>query len=143
MLRCFTLLFLMDNVFARGSCPTSSSEIAPGTYRNTTGVSMVGQVAFTTPGSFSWTAPAGVTSVSVVAVGGGGEGGEANTCDAAGGGGGGLGWKNAIAVAPGTNYSVVVGAGGSMLSTNVYDQDGDSGGNSYFISISVVAGHGP
>ena len=132
----------MDSVFALGSCPTPSSDIVPGTYRNITGVSMVGQVAFTTPGSFSWTAPAGVTSVSVVAVGGGGEGGEVNTCDAAGGGGGGLGWKNAIAVTPGATYSVVVGAGGSMVSTSESDQDGDSGGDSYFISISDVAGFG-
>jgi hypothetical protein len=31
-----------------------------------------GQVAYTTPGTYSWTVPAGVTSVSVVAVGGGG-----------------------------------------------------------------------
>ncbi len=35
----------------------------------------VGQQEFTTPGSYSWTAPAGVTSVSVVAIGGGGGGG--------------------------------------------------------------------
>ena len=32
----------------------------------------IGQVAYTTPGTYSWTAPAGVTSVSVVAIGGGG-----------------------------------------------------------------------
>jgi hypothetical protein len=34
-----------------------------------------GQEAFTTVGTFSWVAPAGVTKVSVVAVGGGGTGG--------------------------------------------------------------------
>ena len=31
----------------------------------------VGQAAYTTPGSYQWVAPAGVTSVNVVAVGGG------------------------------------------------------------------------
>ena len=33
-----------------------------------------GQEAFTTAGTFSWTAPVGVTSVSVVCIGGGGGG---------------------------------------------------------------------
>ena len=35
---------------------------------------VVGQQAYTTPGIYNWTAPAGVTSVCVVAVGGGGGG---------------------------------------------------------------------
>ena len=38
-------------------------------------VIVAGQQAYTTPGTYSWTAPPGVTSVSVVAVGGGGGGG--------------------------------------------------------------------
>jgi len=45
---------------------------------------VVGQQAFTTAGTFSWTAPAGVTSVSVVAVGGGGGGSRGNTAGAGG-----------------------------------------------------------
>jgi hypothetical protein len=65
-----------------------------------------GQVEYTSTGSFTWTAPAGVTSVCAVAVGGGGASGTQ------GGGGGGLGWKNNIPVTPGYNYSVVVGASG-------------------------------
>ena len=36
---------------------------------------VLGQQEFTTPGSYTWTAPPGVTSVSVVAIGGGGGGG--------------------------------------------------------------------
>jgi len=36
-----------------------------------------GEQQYTTPGSYTWTAPAGVTSVSVVCVGGGGIGGDA------------------------------------------------------------------
>lgn len=79
------------------------------------------QIAYVTPGSYTWTAPEGVNSVSVVAVGGGG------VTSPTGGGGGGLGWKNNIPVTPGTKYTVVVGAAGSQ---------------SYFISNSLVAGLG-
>ena len=61
---------------------------------NTSGVSGVvtGQQAYTTAGTYSWVAPAGVTSVSVVAVGGGGNG-YSGAYTGAGGGGGGLGYK--------------------------------------------------
>jgi hypothetical protein len=71
-----------------------------------------GQQEYTTPGTYSWTAPAGVTSVSVVAVGGGGNGTLFMNSGVAkiGGGGGGLGWKNNIPVIPGNSYTVVVGA---------------------------------
>jgi hypothetical protein len=62
-----------------------------------------GQQEFTTPGTYSWTAPAGVTSVSVVAIGPGATN---------GGGGGGLTWANGLGVTPGQSYTVVVGAGG-------------------------------
>jgi len=62
-----------------------------------------GQAEFTTPGTYSWTAPAGVTSVSVVAIGPG----ATNA-----GGGGGLTWANGLTVTPGNSYSVVVGQGG-------------------------------
>ena len=78
----------------------------------------VGQVAFTTPGTYAWTAPAGVAQVSAVAVGGGGS---------SGGGGGGLGWKNNISVTPGSSYTVVVGG---------------VGGTSYFVNSSTVHGGG-
>jgi hypothetical protein len=88
---------------------------------------------FTTPGTYSWTAPAGVTSVSAVAVGGGGSGNISG-----GGGGGGLGWKNNIPVVPGQTYTVQVGSAG----TTGYDIDGVAGGESYFINTSTVAGFG-
>jgi hypothetical protein len=99
-----------------------------------------GQVAYTTPGTYSWTAPAGVTSVSVVAVGGGGSGGAAYW-SGGGGAGGGLGWKNNIVVTPGQSYVVVVGAGGVGVAANSGGQ-GTSGGESYFINNTVVRGDG-
>src|SRR3989344_2892517 len=46
------------------------------------------QVAYTSPGTYSWTAPAGVTSVSVVVIGPGGK--TWNPGSSSGGGGGGL-----------------------------------------------------
>jgi len=90
------------------------------------------QTVYSTPGTFYWTCPAGVTLVSVVCVGGGGGGG-----DGRGGGGGGLGYKNNISVVPGLAYIVVVGAGGTNTST-----DGTAGGDSYFIDPYIVKGGG-
>lgn len=101
---------------------------------------VTGQTAYTTAGTYSWTAPAGVYNVSAVVIGGGGGSGTmfANgnaQQPAVGGGGGGLAWINGIVVYPGQSYTVVVGAGGS---TGV----GVSGGSSYFINTNVVWGDG-
>jgi uncharacterized repeat protein (TIGR02543 family) len=105
-----------------------------------------GEIAYTTPGTYSWTAPAGVTSVSVVAVGGGG-GGAWNTFAPGGGGGGGLGWKNNIPVIPGQNYTIVVGVGGTRdtdpsLYINSPPDLPTDGGASYFINLNTVSGRG-
>ena len=83
-------------------------------------VAVVGQQAYTTPGTYSWVAPAGVTAVSAVVVGAGGNG-TAGFCDPScicctggyGGGGGGLAYLNNYSVTPGSSYTVVVPAGGS------------------------------
>lgn len=93
-----------------------------------------GQQAYTTAGTYSWVAPAGVTKVSAVTVGAGG-------ASAYGGGtGGGLGYKNNYTVSPGCSYTVVVGAGAPAdlvtPGTNV------AGGDSYFISGATVKGEG-
>ena len=108
----------------------------------------IGQVAYTTPGTYSWTAPAGVTSVSVVAIGGGGGFSQISASlspyTGHGGGGGGLGWKNNIAVTPGQSYTVVVGAaGGNPAGTNMsLASNGTNGGDSYFINATTVKGGG-
>ena len=88
---------------------------------------ITGQQEYTTPGSYTWTCPAGVTSVCVVAVGAGGDGNGSN-----GGGGGGLGWRNNISVTPGQSYTLQVGG----YSSN------SSGTNSYFIDVNTVMGGG-
>jgi hypothetical protein len=100
--------------------------------------SFADEVVYSSPGTYTFTAPAGVTSVSAVCVGGGG--GACGATNGNGGGGGGLGWKNNIAVTPGQSYTVVVGSGGSASSVDV--DNATSGGNSYFISLSTVAGYG-
>lgn len=105
-----------------------------------------GEVEYTTPGTYSWTAPAGVTSVSVVTVGGGG-GGKRNTIVTRPpdpdeyyftGGGGALAWANNITVVPGQSYQVIVGAGGAG---GYSAGTGSAGGNSSFNS-QVIAGGG-
>jgi len=69
-----------------------------------------GQQAYTTAGSYTFTVPAGVTSVSMVCIGGGCGAFEVNP---PGRSGGCLSYTNNVTVAPGDSLSVVVGAGAS------------------------------
>ena len=80
-----------------------------------------GSQSYTTAGTYSFVVPAGVTAVSIVAVGAGG----LNNANY----GGGLGYKNNYSVTPGNSYTVVVGSG-------------SSGTGSYFCSPSLVKGGG-
>jgi hypothetical protein len=111
---------------------------SPRTFSLTVIVLVPGQAAFTTPGTYSWTAPVGVTNVSVVCVGGGGAGGAAYW-SGGGGGGGGLGWKNNISVTAGQSYTVVVGAGGIGRTANE-GGTGTAAGDSFFINATLVCG---
>lgn len=97
-----------------------------------------GQQAYTTPGTYTWIAPAGITSVCAVAIGGGGGGGF--DC---GGAGGGLSYGNFMSVIPGSSYTVVVGAGGSVGSRNINTFAitwGSKGGNSSFLTLLATGG---
>lgn len=102
---------------------------------NSTGTvpAVTGQAAYTSPGTYTWYVPAGVTSVSVVAVGGGAGGN--GTGNNSGGGGGGLAYSNNITVTPGDYHNVRVAAGG----TGALYSPGGSGGYSQF---SVANGGG-
>jgi len=91
-----------------------------------------GQQQYTSAGTYSWTAPTGVTSVSVVVVGSGAGG---DSGGGAGGGGGALGWKNNITVVPGSSYTVKVGAAGPNSGTY-------NGNESYFIDATTVQAGG-
>ena len=97
-----------------------------------------GQQVYTSPGTYSWTCPANITSVCVVCVGTGGP--SQPGAGGVGGGGGGLGWKNNISVTPGQSYTVVVGAHGT--STYNDQTSATAAGDSYFIDTSTVKGGG-
>ena len=99
-----------------------------------TSTMVIGQSQYTTVGTFSWTAPAGVTSVSVITIGGGGGG------ATYGGGGGELRYKNNIAVTPGNSYEVIVGDGGAQ--GNGGSLTNRSGTFSKFNSTTVIANGG-
>jgi hypothetical protein len=107
-----------NNAFGNSPASASSNVITP---------TAIGQQAYTTAGTYSWVAPAGVTSVSVVCIGGGGGGGN-SFYGRNGGSGGGLGYKNNITVVPGNSYTIVVGAAGTRGTVSV--RDGGNGGNS-------------
>lgn len=94
-----------------------------------------GGVLFDTVGTHTWTVPAGVTSVHVVAVGAGGAppGSYPYSFRKPGGGGGGLGWKNNIPVTPGEQITVEVGT---------HSGRGSSGGDSWFKNATTVKGGG-
>ena len=98
-----------------------------------------GQDAYTTAGTYSWVAPAGVTRVSVLAVGGGSGGGGGFTTGVfyGTGGGGGLGYKNNYTVVPASSYTVVVG---DKSAANPFGTT--TAGDSYFVSTAVVKGGG-
>jgi hypothetical protein len=90
-----------------------------------------GQIAYTSPGTYSFVCPANVYQVHAICVGAGGSATNGNNY-AGGGGGGGLAWLNNIPVIPGNSYTVQVGA-------NTYGVDG---GNSFFVNSSTVCGFG-
>ena len=90
---------------------------------------------YTTAGTYSWVAPAGVTSVAVLLVGGGASGGRGCVCGTQrSGGGGALAYRNNVSVTPGSSYTIIVGAGGVATSSVTPNAGGDSS------AFSAVAG---
>jgi hypothetical protein len=90
------------------------------------------------PGTYTWTAPTGVTSVQLLLVGGGGGGGSWNS-----GGGGGAGavyYNSAVAVTPGNNYTIVVGAGGGPSTGSSPATGYTNGGNSTAFGYTCLGG---
>ena len=104
------------------------SDTSPGTVTN---------VAFYTPGTTTWTCPAGVTRARVIVIGGGGSGGGDG-----GGAGGGAALKLYTNLSSGTAYSLTVGSGGSRLNSS----NGDNGSTSQFqgpgVTVSATGGAG-
>jgi hypothetical protein len=69
-------------------------------------------VSFTTPGTYTWPVPDGLTSISIVATGGGGGGGGLSGTNAASAGGAGALVTSTLSVTPGQVLNLVVGGGG-------------------------------
>jgi hypothetical protein len=94
---------------------------------------------FSTPGSSSWTVPAGVKSVNVLVVGGGGGGGGSSDRTAGGGGAGGFRCVESVPVTPGQVIPISVGAGGGGGSGG---SAGGLGGTSSFGTLVIASGGG-
>lgn len=120
----YTFRVRARNIVGVGTASAASNSVSP--------VASAGQQAYTTPGTYTWIAPAGISTVSVVAVGGAAYYNPTNTGNISAGGGGGLGYKNNISVTPGSSYTVVVGD----------SVNGGPGQDSYFINTSTVKGGG-
>ena len=96
-----------------------------------------------TPGTYTWTCPPGVTTVSVTCIGAGGGGGAAGpTAGGGGGGGGGFSSNASVPVTAGTTYTYAVPAGGTAGTTT--GTQGTAGGAAVFTgdSSTVVTGGG-
>jgi hypothetical protein len=96
---------------------------------------------FDTPGSYSFTIPAGVDKVMVEIRGGGGGGGKGNAGGGAvGQGGSGSGYgKGIYTVSAGSNYTVIVGSGGAGSAGGTCSP-GSTGGTSSFGNLIQATG---
>jgi hypothetical protein len=98
-------------------------------------------VAFTTPGGpYTWTVPAGVSSVEVLVIAGGGGGISSNGAGGGGGGAGGLVYNASYLVTPAQEITVTVGNGG-VVGLN-YAPPAGNGNNSVFGGITALGGGG-
>jgi hypothetical protein len=104
----------------------------------TVGASQIATV--TAAPALTWTAPAGVNAVQVLAVGGGGAGGGTDGNAAGGGGGGGQVVNKLVTVASGTVYPITVGWGGQAGTAS--SSIGGSGQTTAFGTLLTALGGG-
>lgn len=116
---------IVDYVWAKGVASDYSGNNSNFSSRNHV-IASPNVLTYGTPGSYSWTAPTGVTSVDALVVAGGGG------SQTGGGGAGGVIYSTSYAVTPGSSYTVTVGAGGAAGANN--------GGNSVFGTLTAVGG---
>ncbi|MCC6489138.1 MAG: phage tail protein [Candidatus Hydrogenedentes bacterium] len=106
-------------------------------------------VEYTTPGTYDFSVPEGVSIVQVTMVGGGG-GGSSRNAAAQGGGGGGAGEScisfpipvDASSGSPSNTVTVIVGAAGTGAVGTTSTVAGGGGGDSYFGDFKVAGGRG-
>ena len=95
--------------------------------------------------SYTWTAPAGITSIDYLVVGGGGGSGGGYDTGGGGGGGGGMVLSGTYSVTPGNSYNIVVGdggMGGTSVRTSLPEINGSPGNDSSFDTIVALGGSG-
>lgn len=100
----YTFTVTATNSVGTSAASSSSNSATPAV--------VVGQIAYTTPGTYTFVVPSGVTKVSILAVGAGGNGKSRNCCNYNGtaGAGGGLVYSNNLTVTPGDSVSIKVGS---------------------------------
>ncbi len=124
--------------------PASGIEFPDGTVQTTAagGAPATGTQAYTTPGAYIFTVPAGVHYLVAYILGGGGGGGgtaASTACESSNGSGGG-GAIIQASVTPGQTISVVVGAGGTGGASGNYA--GAVGGSSSIFGFTAYGGNG-
>jgi hypothetical protein len=125
-----------------GQVCTMTNATGPSVAANITNVGVVCTtvMSYTTPGSYNWTVPVGVTSVQVVAIGGGGGGSGIMTCCgiSAGSSGGNAAQVTAtLSVTAGQVIALVVGGGGTGGQSEPGGVCGVGGGGGGATSIDV------
>ena len=132
----YTFKVRATNATGTGPCSAASNSIT---------ASVPSCATYTTNGTYSWVAPAGVTNITYLIIGGGGNGGNPAVGNSAGccltifiggggGGGGGLAYRSSFSVTPGTSYNVTISnSGNNFFNTfgDAYATSGGAGGSSY------------
>lgn len=95
-------------------------------------------LSFTVVGTCTWTVPAGLSTLDAVLIVGGGGGGGMD--QGGGGGGGGLIDRTNVAVTPGADLTIVVGAGGAGVTSGQPNAGTNNGGDSSFSGIVARGG---
>jgi uncharacterized coiled-coil protein SlyX len=130
---------LQSTSISQGQSLTSLSNTV--TTLQASGVSSYGKQVWTTPGTYSFTVPNGISTVYLTGCGGGGGTSINGIAGRAGGGAGATALFQAVSVTPGQVISVTVGSGGSAATTCLYSGV-PSGGTTSFGSILSLPGGG-
>lgn len=99
----------------------------------------VGQIQWTTAGTYQWVCPDDVTEVAVAVVGAGSSGSQGfGVNSTTGGSGGDLRYNNLVSVTPGVTYTIVVGSGG-VARSGVYADSFDPTGGDVSSALGLIA----
>ncbi len=113
-----TSKFILEDSSGDYLLETSAGPVTPDFIASVTAVyaptvGFTGSIVLSTPGTYTWICPSGVTTVDVQCYGGGGGGGNSGVLQGVGGGGGAYAERVAVPVTPGTAYTFIVGTPGA------------------------------